>query len=78
MAIWDPRWVKFKAFSCFDNILLAGHIRGLQGRVQILNLYAPYKDHAVFWDHMIASEILDLASLIITVNVNYIIDLDEV
>lgn len=44
VALWDPRWVNVRAFSCFAGILLDGHIIGLKGHIHILNVYAPYKD----------------------------------
>jgi len=78
VALWDPRWVNVREFSCFVSILLDGYIRGLKGHIHILNVYAPYKDRVVFWDKLIASRILELVSLIITGHLNCTIGLEEV
>lgn len=78
MALWDPRWVKVGAFSCFLGILLEGHIRGLMGCIHILNVYASYRNIVVFWDKLITSGILELVSLIITGDLNCTVGLDEV
>lgn len=40
VALWDPRWVRVRDFSCFVGILHEGHISGLTGGLHILNMYA--------------------------------------
>lgn len=77
-AIWDPWWVNVKAFSCFAGILLTGHILKLKGRIHIINVYAPYRDRAIFWDSLIESELPDLTSLIIVGDLNCTICLNEI
>jgi len=48
VALWDPQWVKIKAFKFFVGILLEGNIRRLGGRIHTLNIYAPYRERTVF------------------------------
>jgi len=78
VAISDPQWVKVKEFSFFVGILLASHIRGLMGRINILNVYAPYHNQDILCDHLIESELLDLSSLIIAGDLNCTIDFNEI
>lgn len=78
VALWDLKWVRMKAFSCVVGILLVGHIRGLLGRIHILNIYAPYRERDTFWRKMIISGVLALVTLVMVRDLNCIIGLDEV
>lgn len=78
MALWDPRWVKAKAFTCFAGIFLEGYICGLNGCIHVLNLYGPYKNRFLFWDKLISYGLMEMASLIIVGDFNCTVGLDEV
>lgn len=48
VALWNPRWVFLKTYSCFLGILLAGKIRDLHGCIHIRNIYAPIGTIPIF------------------------------
>eukprot|EP00253_Pinus_taeda_P019600 PITA_19600 len=70
VALWDPTWVSVKALRCFAGILLEGKFRGTPGYIHILNVYAPYKDRFTFWNQILSSDIMELASLMIAGDLN--------
>jgi len=77
VALWNLRWVKFKAYRCFIGILLLGRLRGLVGRFHILNLYALHRYQSTSWDRLEAADILKIRSLIVVGDFNAIIVQEE-
>ena len=43
-VLWNPDWIRAKAFKCFAGILISASIRGKDWPINILNMYAPYKN----------------------------------
>eukprot|EP00253_Pinus_taeda_P008693 PITA_08693 len=78
VVIWDPRWVSAKTFRCLGGILISANFRGCSDRIHILNVYAPYKDRASYWDLFIASGILENEALLIMGDLNCTMGPDEV
>jgi len=64
-ALWDPQWIRAKAYKCFAGIIISASIRGKSFPINILNTYAPYKNRIPFWEKLFASEIFDIESLVI-------------
>lgn len=77
-AIWDPQWIIAKAYSCIAGILISAQIRGQNRPINILNVYAPYKNRSIFWDCLFESEILDVESLLIAGDLNITLSRDEI
>lgn len=67
-----------KAFSCFSGILLAGYLRGLPRHIHILNIYALYRDMDSFWQKLVATQMLEITTLIMAGDMNCTTSLDEV
>ena len=47
-VLWEPKWIKAKAYKCFVGILISASIRGKEWPINILNMYAPYKNRINF------------------------------
>eukprot|EP00253_Pinus_taeda_P020014 PITA_20014 len=76
-ALWNPRWTTFRDFRCFAGIFLIGRLKGLAGRIHIINLYVPYQDRETFWDLLDTSNILKIGSHIVAGDFNTIVSLEE-
>ena len=55
-----------------------GHIRGFDGILNIVNLYAPYHNRLSFWNKIKNSGILSLRNLIIMGDFNSTLNLNEI
>jgi len=77
-VIWDPRWVSAKSFKCLGGILVSTNFRGCPDVIHILNVYAPYKDRASYWEPFLASGILDDEVLLIAGDLNCTMGPDKV
>eukprot|EP00253_Pinus_taeda_P002472 PITA_02472 len=69
-VLWDPSWINAKAYKCFAGILITVVIRGYSSPINILNIYAPYKNRSHFWEKFFDSEIFDIDSLMIAGDLN--------
>lgn len=69
-ALWNSRWVAFRAYRCLVSILLTRRLTGLVGHLRILNLYAPYRDKEKFLEKLESSYILKIGSLIVEGDLN--------
>ena len=78
IAIWNPAMATFKAYRFFGGILLLGQLRGMEGHINIANMYAPYKDKQNFWNQMENSGIFMLQNLILMGNLNFTLQSDEI
>lgn len=76
-VLWDPSWIKAKAFKCCAKILISAFIRGHALVFNILNVYAPYRNRLSFWERLFASEILEIDSLMIAGDLNVTLRSDE-
>lgn len=70
VVLWNPVFVRAKPYKCCAGILLSASIRGRPQIINILNIYAPYRDRVPFWDMLFGSEILDIKSLLIVGDLN--------
>jgi len=77
-AFWDPRRENLKAFTYLVGIFLVGSIKGIPGRMHILNVYAPYKEQECFSDIVEAYGILHSSSLIFAGDLNCTIGIEEI
>eukprot|EP00253_Pinus_taeda_P003346 PITA_03346 len=77
-VIWDPRWISASTFRCLGGILISAKLRGCADRIDILNVYAPCKDHASYWEHFIAFGIMENEALLIAGDLNSTLGPDEV
>lgn len=75
--MWDPSWIKAKAYKCFAGILISMVIRGYSCPINILNICAPYKNRSHFWDKFFYLEILDIDSLMIAGDLNITLSSEE-
>lgn len=76
-VLWDPVWIKAKAFKCFAGILISALVRGQDLNINILNAYVPYKNRLPFWERLFASEILEIETLMIAGDLNMTLSSDE-
>lgn len=53
-VLWDLTWIKVKAFKCCASILISATIRGQALVINILNVYAPYRNRLPFWERLFA------------------------
>lgn len=58
--------------------MVSANFRGCPNVIHILNVYAPYKDRASFWEPFITSGILDDEALLIAGDLNCTMGRDEV
>ena len=63
LAIWN--------FKTSASILLEGKIPGLEYEINLLNIYAPYRDIRPFWKNIENSGILNLENLVIGGDLNF-------
>jgi len=77
VVLWDPSWIRAKAYKCFAGILISAFITGNDCPINILNIYAPYKNRTHFWDKFFASEIFDIDSLMIAGDLNVTLSSEE-
>lgn len=76
-VLWDPNWIKAKAYRCLAGILISAQIRGKDCPINILNIYAPYKNRLQYWEKLFDSEIFDIESLMIAGDFNVTLNSDE-
>jgi len=60
------------------GILIAAHLRGHRNPINILNIYAPYKNRWPFWDKLFESEILYIDFLMIAGDLNVSLSMEEI
>lgn len=77
VVLWDPLRVRAKAFKCCAGILISASIRGRPQILNILNIYAPYKNRLPFWTNLFNSDILDIESLLIAGDLNLTLNSEE-
>lgn len=77
-VLWDPWWISAKTFRCLGGILITVKYRGCADRFHILNVYAPYKYRASYWNHFFASGILENEALLVAGDLNCTLGPDEV
>eukprot|EP00253_Pinus_taeda_P025535 PITA_25535 len=77
VVLWDPEWIKATAFNCCAGIMLSAIVRGHAQCLNLLNVYAPYRNRSHFWDRLFASEILDMESLLLAGDLNVTLSPDE-
>lgn len=70
LAIWDPYFIKAKAYKFFGGILLSGQVRGCKEKINIINLYASCYNRSTFWDRIEAYSILGIQNLIVAGDFN--------
>ena len=70
VSIWNPLTFSFKPYITCAGILLKGNIRGFEKQLNLLNVYAPYKERKVYWDKVDASGLLNLGNLILAGDLN--------
>jgi hypothetical protein len=46
---WNPILAEFNALGTNAGIYLEGRFKNSAKKVKLLNCYAPYKDHEIFW-----------------------------
>lgn len=76
--LWDPDWIKAKAYRCMASILILAQIRGHKNPINILNIYAPYKNRMPFWEKLFESKIFDIEFLLIAGDLNITLNMDEI
>lgn len=76
-VLWDPTWIKAKAYKCFAGILISSSIKGYESLINILNIYAPYKNRIPFREKHFDSEIFDIESLMIAGDLNLTLSSEE-
>jgi len=76
-VMWDPSWIKAKAYKCFVGILISAVISRHSCPINILNIYAPYKNKSLFWEFFFDSGIFDVDSLMIAGDMNITISSEE-
>lgn len=74
---WDPSRVNAKAYKCFAGIFISATIRGINIPLNILNLYAPYKNKTPFWSNFFSSAIFEIEHLIIAGDFNLTLNSNE-
>jgi len=77
-VLWDLVWIKAKTYSCVTGILISAQIRGHNFPINILNVYAPYRNRASFWEKLFVSEVLDIENLLIAGDLNFTLNMDEI
>lgn len=77
-VLWDPSWIKVKTYGCLVGILISAKLRGHKFPINILNMYAPYRDRMIFWAKISDSEIFDLENLLIVGDLNLTLSMDEI
>ena len=63
-VLWDRSWIKAKTYRCLAGILISAKLRGHNSPINILNIYAPYRDRMLFWEKILDSEIFDVENLL--------------
>lgn len=77
-VLWDPYWIKAKTYSCLAGIMISAHMRGLNCPINILNVYAPYRNRLFFLENLFASEIFDIEYLMIAGDLNFTLNMEEI
>lgn len=76
-TLWDPMRIRAKACKCFAGIIISASIREKDFPINILNIYAPYKNRAPFWGNSFTSDMFDIEHLIITCDLNVTLNSNE-
>eukprot|EP00253_Pinus_taeda_P006727 PITA_06727 len=76
-TLWDPSRVRAKAYKCFAGIIISAAIRGFDIPLNILNLYAPYRNRNQFWSSFFSSAIVELEHLVIAGDFNLTLHSNE-
>lgn len=76
-TLWDPHRIRAKVYKCFAGIIISASIRGKDFPINILNIYAPYKNRAPFWEKFFASDMFDIEHLIIAGDLNVTLSSNE-
>eukprot|EP00253_Pinus_taeda_P024216 PITA_24216 len=50
VVLWDPAWIKTKAFKCCAGIMISALVRGHALMLNLLNAYAPCRNRSPFWE----------------------------
>eukprot|EP00253_Pinus_taeda_P005878 PITA_05878 len=76
-VLWDPTWIKARAFKCCAGIMISALVRGHANILNILNFYGPCRDRAPFWERLFMFEILEMESLLIAGDLNFTLSPNE-
>eukprot|EP00253_Pinus_taeda_P006854 PITA_06854 len=76
-VLWDPVWIKAKAFKCCAGIMISAMVRGQVFMINLLNVYAQCRNRSPFWERLFTSEILDIDSLLLVGDLNVTLSADE-
>eukprot|EP00253_Pinus_taeda_P002888 PITA_02888 len=76
-ALWDPTWIKARAFKCCAGIMISGSVRGHANILNLLNVYGPCRNRSPFWERLFASDILEMDSLLLAGDMNFTLIQDE-
>eukprot|EP00253_Pinus_taeda_P023722 PITA_23722 len=76
-TLWDPSRVRAKAYKCFAGIIISAAIRGFDIPLNILNLYAPYRNKNQFWSSFFSSAIVEIEHLVIAGDFNLTLHSNE-
>jgi len=68
--MWDPEWIRAKAYKYCAGILLTASIRGQDFILNLINIYAPYKNRLAYWERIFQSRILEVKSLLMAGDFN--------
>lgn len=76
-VLWDPTWIKARAFKCCAGIMILATVRGHANILNLLNVYGPCRNRAPFWERLFAFEILEMESLLLAGDMNFTLSPDE-
>lgn len=76
-TLCDPVRVREKAYKYFAQIIVEASIRGYDSPINILNIYAPYKNRAPFWENLFSSDWFDIDHLLIAGDLNIALSTEE-
>ena len=78
LVAWNSKVDDFKPFSTTIGIIIERKFIGMERRIRILNVYGPYIERKVLWEHVTKAVILIDSSLIIVGDFNFTLPSDEV
>lgn len=57
---------------------MSAQFQGQNFSINIMNVYAPYRNREPFWKKLFESEIFDIDNILIAGDLNFTLNLDEV